>query len=339
MKEKKLQNISFIKCTMMLAVVLYHSMLFFSNNWFTCYIPVYKSQIFNYLSMFFNTFHIQTFTMASGFLYFYLKKENNRNIKQNIVKRARRLIIPYLFTCILYVIPICYYFFRYSIKDIFIKYFLMTSPAQLWFLIMLFLIFVFFEFFGKYIKFNKKYFVCIYFFSTIMGLLLSYKNINYFQLSRVFSYILYFYLGGYIYMYNDKVTNKHKNILIMCSFVLLICIFLFTNSNNMFLKYGALLIEPLLSCCEVSLIYIFSTKFIKTHNTIPKTKFFKLLEKTSFGIYLFHQQIIYFVIMLLNGKVYPFTLVLISFVISLTFSLIVTLLFQKNKTLKFLFGL
>lgn len=43
---KKLNNISFIKTITMLVVVLYHSMLFYTGNWFTVIKPV---KVLNYI--------------------------------------------------------------------------------------------------------------------------------------------------------------------------------------------------------------------------------------------------------------------------------------------------
>ena len=73
---------------------------------------------------------------------------------------------------------------------------------------------------------------------------------------------------------------------------------------------------------------------INTNNRL-----FKVLEENSFGIYLFHQQIIYFMIVLLNGVVHPIVQVVLSFFVSLIVSLIMSIILKKNKVTKFMFGL
>ena len=141
-KSKNLENgrfndIAFIKTNMMICVVLCHATAFFTGNWFSVYTPVYSAGYLASFSDFLGFFHIQSFTMASGFLFYYLilKKGRYDNPKKDIKKRAQRLLVPYLFTSVLWAIPIGAMFFNYSWGDIINKYVLMTGPAQLWFLI------------------------------------------------------------------------------------------------------------------------------------------------------------------------------------------------------------
>ena len=77
MKIEKLNNISFIKVTMMLLIVLYHSLLFFGGTWFTVIKVVYKSRFLYAIALWFNTFHIHTFAMASVYLFYYYKDKKN----------------------------------------------------------------------------------------------------------------------------------------------------------------------------------------------------------------------------------------------------------------------
>lgn len=327
-----------MKTSMMIVIVLYHSCVFFSGKWFTVVEPIYNANYLYKIAKWFNTFHIQTFTMASGFLFYYLKKEKNRYTepKVDIIKRAKRLLIPYLFTCILWVIPIGVYFFKYGIKDVLIKYVLMTAPSQLWYLIMLFGVFVFFEFFSDKIKINTVYLFFIYLLTTMIGNILSYLNINYFQISIVIKYILYFYLGGYIYTYKEKITQKQVIKLTLLSIIFCFLIFYINKLN---IPYITSIIEPILSVSEISVIYWICTWLINQNKINTNNKLYKLLEENSFGIYLFHQQIIYFTIVLLNGVVHPIIQVLLSFVISLNISLLMSYMLKKNKYTKFVFGL
>lgn len=337
---KKYENISFLKTVMMLIIVLYHSMLFFGGEWFTYVEPVYNGNNLYYIAQWMNTFHIQTFTMASGFLFYYLKKEKKKynKPKEDIKKRVKRLLIPYIFVSLLWAIPIGYYFFKYSIKEIINKYLLMVAPSQLWFLIMIFMVFLFFEIFGDKIKISLKNLIIMYITTTIIGFSLSYLNIEYFQIAKSVRYILYFYLGEYIYTNKDKLNAKKTLIMILASMILYVGL-LYANSLNIkILHYGTKMIEPIVSILEVSTIYYICT--ILVENKIIKTnKIYKILEDNSFGIYLFHQQIIYFMIILLNGVVHPIIQALLSFAISLSISLLMSMLLKKSKVLKFIFGL
>ena len=63
---------------MMLAVVLYHACTFFTGSWFDAVSPVYDAKYIAVFAKYLNTLHVQTFTMASGFLFYVLKKEKSR---------------------------------------------------------------------------------------------------------------------------------------------------------------------------------------------------------------------------------------------------------------------
>lgn len=55
-------------------------------------------------------------------------------------------------------------------------------------------------------------------------------------------------------------------------------------------------------------------------------------------IYLFHQQIMYFTISALNGKVSPFTNASINFVVALGLSIFISVFLMKWKATRFLIG-
>ena len=101
-EQKQLDDIAFIKTTMMVIVVLYHCFLFFGGNWFTPVEPAQSADYLYWVARWMSTFHIQTFTMASGFLFYYLWKEKGRynELKKDIKKRAKRLLLPFVFTSV-----------------------------------------------------------------------------------------------------------------------------------------------------------------------------------------------------------------------------------------------
>lgn len=54
------------------------------------------------------------------------------------MNKSKRLLIPYVFVAFAWVIPSTYVLDKFTLKEIFMKYILCTSPSQLWFLWMLF---------------------------------------------------------------------------------------------------------------------------------------------------------------------------------------------------------
>lgn len=341
MKER-LDDISFIKTIMMIIIVLCHSCSFYTNQWFSILSPVYSAKYLGEIASFLGTFHVHTFVMTSGFIFYYLKFEKNKynNYKNDIKKRAQRLLIPYFFTCILWIIPITELFYKYSFKTIFIKYILCTSPSQLWFLIMLFIVFILFEFISNKIKLSNNNLFIIFILSTLTYGITRYLNINYFQVSNVFKYIPFFYLGGYLYSFGNKFNIKKSIIILICLIILNITKYIvIPNNENIIYMILNIFNEQLLSIIEVIFIYIICKYFVNNKKIKLNNRIYKLLENNSFGIYLFHQQIIYFCILLLNGVVHPIIQASISFIVSLIIALCITLLLKKNKTTKFIFGL
>jgi len=336
----KLEEISFIKTIVMIIIVFYHSCLFFGGTWFTFVNPVYSANYLYVFAKWLNTFHIHTFVMASGFLFYYLKIEKNKynNYKQDIMKRFKRLIIPYIFTSMFWVIPISLYFFKYNFKEIFDKYVLCISPGQLWFLIMLFLVFILFEFLSNKIKISKMNLIIIYIVFTLLFGIIEYLNIDYFQLPKVFEYSVFFYLGGYLYKFRNSFNYKKIIFIIIGIIILLLSNYLIDDKNIIF-KILKIYLSQLLSILEVIIIYVIGNYLINKKKIKINNKIYKLFESSSFGIYLFHQQIIYFCIVLLNGLVHPIMQVIITFIISISISLVMSLLLKKNNVTKVMFGL
>lgn len=142
--DENLSYCNFAKTLLMLCVVLCHSVAFYGGNWFTALEPVQSNRFLGLLSSWLGTFHVQAFTLISGYIFYYLKKESGKysDCKAFIINKVRRLLIPYVAISIIWIIPIGYLYYRYTFNDI-IQYFILgQSPAQLWFLLMLFNVFV-----------------------------------------------------------------------------------------------------------------------------------------------------------------------------------------------------
>lgn len=218
---KKLNNISFIKTITMLVVVLYHSMLFYTGNWFTVINPVKVLNYIDYITTFINTYTMPIFVFCSVYLFFYQKRKYNKynNLLIDIKKRFNRLVIPYIFTSLLWIIPIGIVLFKYTINDIIKKFVLGMSPSQLWFLLMLFIVFIINYFLANKLKFTKNEFALTIFITFILNYLSKYIP-NYYQICTSFSFLIYFYLGGFIYSNSlnikcSKTTKKNFNFIII----------------------------------------------------------------------------------------------------------------------------
>lgn len=338
--KKELKEISLLKTVMMLTVVLYHSCLFYKGDWFTYVEPVYHSNYIKFFTFWLSTFHIQTFTLASGYLFFYLKTiRKNLDIKEDIKKRAKRLLLPLICTEILWVIPFYIYYNGFNVKTIIGKFILLESPSQLWFLPMLFLIFIFYSLTYKKIKFSYKNLIITYLCTVTISTFLDKININVFNIANAIRYSLYFYLGGYIFYNRDKINKKNIKILIICTSILLIYAIMSQALNIKMMKYLNIFLIPILSCLESTLLYKFADYIVNIKKRKFNNKFYNLLQENCFGIYLFHQQIIYVVIILCNGLVYPIVQCFITFIIFLICALAISVILRKNEITKKMFAL
>ena len=335
-KENELENIEIVKLFLMISVVLYHSMAFWKGNWFTVITPE-PSELLSNIATWLNTFHIYGFTLASGYLFHVLKceREHYKTFSGFLKKKAQRLLVPLVFVSVVWAAPIYTYFVRPSTSVILEKFVFMESPSQLWFLGMLFVVFMLYWPLTKYSYKNNILTGCI----AIVYLLLGKVGYNLFpdvfQIWTGMRFVLYFYIGACLRKDNKKIAYK------IPSFVYLgVHILLFIIWNNLNDRGGVIFKLISLGISELTyavgaigafVIFERLADMIKKPNGIVKYGC-----KYSMSIYLFHQQIIYVVLFLLNGKLHPYLLVLICFFVSTAVSFIISFIMDHFRVTRFL---
>lgn len=126
-----------------------------------------------------------------------------------------------------------------------------------------------------------------------------------------------------------------KKILILLSLISYISLDIIPNEG--YIHYLIIIYKQFVVLLGVITIYInISSCNIEK---ICSNKIYKMFENNSFGIYLFHQQIIYFIILIFNYILNPIITIVLSFILSITISNFMVLILQKNKFTKFIFGL
>lgn len=332
-KKKEIENCNFAKAILMMVVVFYHSINFWNGNWFNV-VPMYReSYILPILAKWLNTFHIYCFTFISGYIYYYIKKEKNKyaDFKIFLTKKIYRLIIPYCSTALLWVIPITQIFYKYSVKEIIYKYILATSPSQLWFLLMLFWVFVFF---WKVSDYNSDKVVLIFSLSCyLVGTIFAFLLPNFFCIFTGLQYVLYFSLGYLYRKHYYKINIKRIGII---SVVFNIILFILSQKiNNKWLAYIVIQLAHISGAVGFyGILQIIADKF-----DWRRLRVVNIFMKYSMTIYLFHQQIIYFVIYFLNGRILPEINALINFIIAIILSIFVSILLSKNRITRKMFSI
>lgn len=343
--KSNLGYISLIKNIALLLVILGHAGCIYAGRWQYDVVNKY-SNILKYITEYIYSFHMPLFVFVSGYIYSYSKniKKKYSCRKEFIINKLKRLIVPYLITSILFMIPIQMIFDIYKdgeksyISRVFFETILAKRPAHLWYLLMLFNIFIIFIFVEKYIKSNKYIInILLLFFISIASI----KIPNLYQISSSFKYLIYFYIGYIICENKNNIKDnliKNKNIFLILH-ILVFNIMYFSidnNSENIVLKIITIIITPVLSIFALVWIYGYIMKLYDNKNNYKKiinSKLYKLIDKYNFNIYLVHQPIMLSIISIFtNVKISPIELYIILFTITLSISIIVSrLILEINK--------
>lgn len=275
----------------------------------------------------------------SGYIFQYLKYEKDKYQKflLFIVNKAKRLLVPYAFVAIIWVIPISYALFSYTSKDIIFKYLLCTGPSQLWFLWMLFDIFCFVWIISNWLKndFIAIFISCI---AWLIGYVCGTRFPNIFCIWTAFNYLPFFILGMKLREKNTCFLYKVPTILFVFMQLVLFVVYQITSSNSTILYRLVNLIALYSAHILGALMSFFVLRWLAEKVDWKNNKLFMMFSKYSMIIYLFHQQIIYVTIIWLNGKVNPYVHSFVNFLVALVLSSFISALLMKFKVTRILIG-
>lgn len=338
----RINNCIYIKSILMILVVVGHSCIFWTETWFTKD-PVYSSQWLSIISQWLKSFHTYAFTLVSGYIFCYkIQRGYYQNYKPFLANKVKRLLVPYVFSAVVWIIPISNFFFHYSADELVTKYVLCDNPAQLWFLWMLFWVFAIVWPIKKTIIEHNTVGVLlglVFYCASIFGE----KMIpNIFCIWRACRYLIYFIIGIII---RAKEEKKEKSILssipaygwLLLHIVLFVASLYISQYRGM--VYTVLSIVLNMLCNIVGAYMAFMVLNMLSRKTNWRdNQLFKTLSRLSMPIYLFHQQIIYFVISGLNGKINPWLNATLNFVSAILGAGIISLLLMKYGLTRKLIG-
>lgn len=331
LRNRELNNCSVIKFILILLVILCHSTAFWTGTWFNIKSPVYASPFLNCFTSF-NSFHIYALTFVSGYIFFYKINEQKdyTKPKEFIYNKFKRLLIPYILTSLLWVIPINGYFYHYSLNDVLVKYVFGCSPSQLWYLLMLFNVFVIFFFLHniylpRYIKVSLI--IIAYYFGSYIEIV--YPNV--FMLGTSLRYLIYFGIG-----YEIRGITKCRFYKVPIIFYTVVYLTFWYLLNSYEKNVGIIILPTLLFIKNIFGVFMvfFGLQKLLCGRQLVNNHFIKLLVSNSFTMYLVHQQIIYLIIILTDGLVNPIANSIIVFVICLFSSFLLSIILKKIKLYK-----
>lgn len=338
-KKRELENCNFVRTVLMLIIVLYHSILFFGGNWFTKD-AVFTSKTLSFAASWLNSFHIYGFTLVSGYVFYFLKYEAGKYQKYIpfLKNKAKRLLIPYCFVVLVWVLPIQFSFLKYDIITIIKNFILAISPNQLWFLWMLFGVFAFFWPISNIVKTKRVLGFFVIFALFGIGTVARFILPDVFQILNALTYLPFFYFGFKIRQNSFKFIYKIPVLVWVLAHIMLFIAMKYLYSFDTAL-FKILNIGVAFAVRSVGAVasFVILQKFANFANW-QQNKLFSVLQKNSMTIYLFHQQIIYFVIICFNGVLNPFVHSIVNFVTAIILSLLIAKLLSKFKITRFLIG-
>ena len=243
---------------------------------------------------------------------------------------------------IIWVAPISAYFFKWDIVYLVKKYVLAINPSQLWFLWMLFWVFVIVWPFRKVVMEKPKIACVIALLFFVISFVGNRFIPNIFCIWKACQYIPLFFIGMRIRV---KEENRGKMLTevvpwfcwIGIDLVIFACSIMIGQFNGILWNLMSEGINFILHIVGAIMAWTTLQLVAKKVNW-QKNKFFSLLSSYSMPMYLFHQQVIYFTIIWLNGKVSPWINAGINFVVALIISFVISSILMRRKTTRFLIG-
>lgn len=233
-KSKELENCNFVRLILMLAVVIYHSMVFWKGGWFYKE-PTESSNALKYIAMWLNTFHIYGFVLVSGYVFYALKFEKNKYKEYGkfLLNKIKRLLVPLCFTSLIWAIPFYIIYFKSTINLVIKKFGFMESPSQLWFLAMLFVVFSLYYPISNIV--NKNWIIGggIVLLLYCIGMVGNRFFPNIFQIWSGLKYIIFFWIGCNIRKEKDCFIYRIPTIIFLLFDLTIFVLWNYLNEMNL----------------------------------------------------------------------------------------------------------
>ena len=256
--------------------------------------------------------------------------------------KTKRLLVPYVFVTLIWVAPISAYYFNWNFIYVVKKYVFAIDPSQLWFLWMLFDVFAI-VWPIRQILLRKPIVgwvaaLALYGVGTVGKQMLP----NVFCIWTACQYVSFFFIGIRIRIKQEKGDRLFTatipwTVWIVFDLLLFIGEIVIRNQSGFIWSIIDIMSSFLLHI--VGAIMAWSVlQVLACHLDWENSRNFKKLSSYSMPMYLFHQQIIYFCIFVLNGKVNPWINAMFNFIIAIICSFIISAIFMHNRITRFLIG-
>ncbi len=292
-------------------------------------------------------FHMELFMALSGAL-FYITYEKGITFNELVVKKAKRLLLPFIIVTMCYSVPLKYISGYYKesqsiIRDVIIGQVFIQGNTHLWFLLALFLIFIVVYTLEKDIAWNMSVKLMVLAVLSILS-----RKIDIVIISVVMKYTFWFYVGYCFEKHREKIDKKiNVSFLFKVLFVtgIISVIYFYLSGFDYFICKG---IKTIIKVGLSSLLClcVYAISVIRSRKMERGGKLYDLLLRDSFGIYLYSDSWNYLI--LLWGTSFFKTAIFATdigagifyvtrFLITLMVSIFVTEMIRKCKTIKYLY--
>ena len=331
-------------------IVIGHSFAIFNGAW-PCPIKgvELESSAYSLVNPLFISFQLAGFVFISGYVNSYIGSVNKIKFSGGVkfvTKKIRRLLVPAWIFGVIYYFLFLYSHDTFTIKSCLLK--ILLGAGHLWFLPMLFGCFLFVWVCERY-RIKMIYIFALF---LLVGIL-PFQFIAYTQFLH---YVFYFYLGQIVWRNRLNISLK-RNAFLCLNLIVYISTFTLYNSLkaemldswNLFVSCKdweafIFLIQvnfiKMLMCTSGILFFLGSILRIIFKRDIHENKVVKFSNKICYGVYIYHQFILWYLVYHTNlvSKIgiieLPFFLLLITLVVSV-FLVYISL---KTKVGRFLIG-
>lgn len=301
---------------------------------------IFSWRIITIIISFIYSFHMPLF-MALGGALFNLSISRIGNMRDLLLSKAKRLLIPFLVVSICFCFPIKYVtgYFRFSesiLIDFLVGQLLIQGNTHLWYLVGMFFVFIEVYALEHYTKLSVKHKL---FFLICLSLISKYINLN--IISYPLQYGFWFYLGFCFEPIREKIKSiisiKTITVLIICALIVYCGYRFFDEHNGLYYEILEICIHIVFICMALICAYMFS--YLLSNTKIADMKLYKVIARNTFGIYLFSDPVNYLILAAAgaNGEQYfsnnlgVITLFLIRVIGTLIISLIIAEILRKFK--------
>lgn len=318
-KINKLELYDLLKTVGCVLVVLGHVMIMYTASGA---IDVNRESVFlGKIAEYVYVFHMPMFVMISGCVYGHCIEQGKYQNKIKFVwSKTKRLLIPYLVFGVFYVAPVIKLlhltersFLGYVKEAVFLSH----NPRHLWYLLALYLLFVLNILLRPWMEKGKQGILMLFFISVV--LLVVRKHLpTYLQLQNASMYQIFFCLGIVVNRYYKKI----EEFLSKTTYLGPVCM---ATVTGIWYFNPNIVTSHIYKCIGIMMMMYLAWYLLSKKPDIRRKSWYVIIQKNSFGIYLFHPMIIYILFYLFRGcSINPIALSCLILVIAFLTSILFT---------------